>query len=434
MLKTLRDLRVLNGSVVLPPDKSIAHRAAMFAALAEGTSVIENYSPAADPQTTLKVIEALGAEVRRDVSTVEIRSGGRHALRAKTDVLDCENSGTTMRLMTGILSGAGVSCTLIGDASLTKRPMKRVMGPLAQMGATIEAREGTYPPLVLKANEGLKAIDFSLPLPSAQLKSCVLLAGLFADGETVVRESVRSRNHTEVLLQLPDEILADGTRLIRSSRSHVVPTQNYAVPGDFSSAAFWMVAGSLMEEGEILIRNVGLNPTRDAALAVLQRMGADIRVLDERQAGAERVADLHVCPAPLQSTELTEAEVAVAIDEIPVLTVAMAFAEGQSKVRRAGELRVKECDRIDAMAAVLRGMDIPFEEFEDGLEIYGRPSHRFGDLWVDSRHDHRIAMSGAVAAVRSHGQVSIDGAEHAAVSYATFWEDLAALGQSVVRS
>src|SRR5690606_12277672 len=162
------------------------------------------------------------------------------------------------------------------------------------------------PPLVLKENEGLKAIDFSLPLPSAQLKSCVLLAGLFADGETVVRESVRSRNHTEVLLQLPDEILADGTRLIRSSRSPVVPTQTYAVPGDFSSAAFWMVAGSLMEEGEILIRNVGLNPTRDAALAVLQRMGADIRVLDERQAGAERVADLHVCPAPLQSTELTE--------------------------------------------------------------------------------------------------------------------------------
>lgn len=434
MQKTLRDLSVLNGSVVLPPDKSIAHRAAMFAALADGISVIENYSPAADPQTTLKVIEALGVEVARDGGRVEIRSKGRDALRARGEVLDCENSGTTMRLMAGILSGAGIACTLVGDASLTKRPMKRVMGPLAQMGASMQAREGTYPPLVLHANAGLKGIDFALPLPSAQLKSCVLLAGLFAEGETVVRETVRSRNHTEVLLQLPEEFSDDGTRLIRSSRSHAVPTQNYAVPGDFSSAAFWMVAGSIMEEGEILIRNVGLNSTRDAALAVLQRMGADIRILEERQAGAERVADLRVCPAPLQSTELTEAEVAVAIDEIPVLTVAMAFADGTSKVRRAGELRVKECDRIEAMAAVLRGMGIPFEEFEDGLEIHGRPDHHFDDLWVDSRHDHRIAMSGAVAAVRSRGQVTVDGAEHAAVSYANFWGDLSALSQSVVRS
>jgi len=424
MRKTISVTGGLNGTVQIPPDKSIAHRAAMFAALADGTSTIGNYAQAADPQTTLKVIQALGVKVEQDGTTVQVHGRGRHLLQQPKGVIDCENSGTTMRLMSGILSGAGIKCTLTGDASLSKRPMKRVMGPLAQMGASIEARDGTYPPLELHTNSGLKGIDFALPIASAQLKSCILLAGLFCDEEVVVRETIPSRNHTEVLLELRDEVLADGTRLIFSSRGHQIPLQNYDVPGDFSSAAFWMVAGSIMSEGELILKNVGLNPTRDAALHVLRRMGADIRVIEERQAGAEIVADLLVRPAQLQGTSMSEAEVAVAIDEIPVLSVAMAFAEGESEVRGAGELRVKECDRIDAMASMLRAIGVPVQEYEDGYRIEGQPDHRFESLDADSRHDHRIAMSAGVAAVRCDGEVSIEGAEHAAVSYPGFWTDL----------
>ncbi len=424
MRKTISVKGGLNGTVQIPPDKSIAHRAAMFAALADGTSTIGNYAQAADPQTTLKVIQALGVKVEQDGTIVKVHGRGRHLLQQPKGVIDCENSGTTMRLMAGILSGAGIKCTLMGDASLSKRPMKRVMGPLAQMGARIDARDGTYPPLELHENSGLKAIDFALPIASAQVKSCILLAGLFCDEEVVVRETIRSRNHTEVLLELRDEVLADGTRFIYSSRGHQVPLQNYDVPGDFSSAAFWMVAGSIMRDGELILKNVGLNPTREAALHVLRRMGADIRVIEERQAGAEIVADLLVRPAQLQGTSMSEAEVAVAIDEIPILSVAMAFAEGESEVRGAGELRVKECDRIDAMTSMLRAMGIPVQEFEDGYRIEGQPGHRFESLEADSRHDHRIAMSAGVAAVRCDGEVSIEGAEHAAVSYPDFWTDL----------
>jgi 3-phosphoshikimate 1-carboxyvinyltransferase len=424
MRKTISIQGGLNGIVQIPPDKSIAHRAAMFAALADGTSTIGNYAQAADPQTTLKVIRSLGVKVEQEGTTVKVHGRGRHTLQRPSGIIDCENSGTTMRLMVGVLSGAGIECTLTGDASLSKRPMKRVMGPLGQMGAQIEARDGTYPPLELHANTGLKAIDFALPIASAQLKSCILLAGLFCDDEVIVRETVRSRNHTEVLLELRDEVLPDGTRLIYSSKGHQVPLQNYDVPGDFSSATFWMVAGSIMKEGELVLKNVGLNSTRDAALHVLRRMGAEIRIIDERQAGAETVVDLSVKPSQLQATSMSEAEVAVAIDEIPVLTIAMAFAEGESEVRGAGELRVKECDRIDAMAGMLRAMGIPVQEFEDGMRIEGQPDHWFDSLEVDSRHDHRIAMSAGVAAVRCDGGVSIEGAEHAAVSYPDFWTDL----------
>ncbi len=427
MRKSISVLGGLNGVVQIPPDKSIAHRAAMFAALADGTSAIGNYAQAADPQTTLKVIQSLGVKVEQQGTTVMVHGRGRHLLQKPTGVIDCENSGTTMRLMAGILSGAGIECTLTGDASLSKRPMKRVMGPLGQMGASIDARDGTYPPLELHANAGLTSIDFTLPIASAQLKSCILLAGLYCDDEVIVRETMPSRNHTEVLLGLRDELLDDGTRLIYSSRSHQVPLQNYDVPGDFSSATFWMVAGSIMREGELVLKNVGLNPTRDAALHVLRRMGADIRVIEERQAGAEIVADLSVRPTRLQATSMSEAEVAVAIDEIPVLSVAMAFAEGESEVRGASELRVKECDRIDAMAGMLRAIGIPVEEYEDGYRIEGQPDHRFDSLEVDSRHDHRIAMSAGVAAVRCDGDVNIEGAEHAAVSYPDFWTDLESL-------
>lgn len=395
----------------------------MFAAIADGVSHIENYPQAADPQTTLKVIADLGIRVEREGSSVVIHGRGRYGLTPPTQALDCENSGTTMRLMTGILAGANIPCTLIGDASLSKRPMKRIMAPLASMGGQFSAREATYPPLQLQAHQGLKGMDYTLPIASAQLKSCLLLAGLYCEQPVRVTEPVRSRDHTERMMGFPEQIDAQGNRVIQSSNTHLVPLQNFAIPGDFSSAAFWMVAGSIMQAGSITLTNVGLNPTRDATLHILRRMGADIELLNSYQAGSETVADLRIHPARLQGTTLSEAEVAIAIDEIPVLSLAMAFAGGPSQVRGAEELRVKECDRIEAIVDLLHLMDIEVEPYQDGFHLTGRPEHTFPSIRFDSRHDHRIAMMAAIAALRSHGEVTIEGAEHASVSYPSFWSD-----------
>jgi len=429
MIKTLKVGSGISGSLTVPPDKSIAHRAAMFAAIADGVSHIENYPQAADPQTTLKVITGLGIRVDREGSSVVIHGRGRYGLTPPSQALDCENSGTTMRLMTGILTGANIPCTLIGDASLSKRPMKRIMGPLASMGGKLSAREDTYPPLALHAHQGLSGMDYTLPIASAQLKSCLLLAGLYCEQAVRITEPVRSRDHTERMLGFSVYTDAQGHRVIESSKQHALPLQNFAIPGDFSSAAFWMVAGSIMQHGSITLTNVGLNPTRDATLHILKRMGANIQILSSYQAGSETVADILIQPARLQATTLTESEVAIAIDELPVLSLAMAFADGISEVRGAEELRVKECDRIDAVVDLLRLMQIEVEAFRDGFHITGKPDHTFSSIHFDSRHDHRIAMMAAIAALRSHGEVTIEGAEHASVSYPSFWSDYESLQQ-----
>lgn len=423
MNKTVYAASHLKGTLSPPPDKSISHRSALFAALHEGDSTISNYSPAADPQSTIKCLKALGVSIEKNGSEVRVRGVGRDGLRNPSVELDCGNSGTTMRLLTGILAGAGVTATLTGDESLSSRTMKRIIDPLSAMGADIRARNGDYAPLQVRRGRPLKPLHFELPIPSAQLKSSILLAGLFGEKSTTVVETVPSRDHTERLLQLPVRE-AEGKRIISSNNSLHIPSQTYRIPGDFSAAAFWLVAGAIHPEAEITLKGVGMNPTRTGALDILQRMEADISVLREYREGEEPVADLRVKSSRLKSIEITSDLTPNAIDELPVLAVAMAFAQGSSRISGAEELRHKETDRLMAIAHLLKYAGASFKEYEDGLEIDGDPDFQPSPAAFKSFHDHRIAMSAAVLAMMADGSSEILSAECAAVSYPSFWEDL----------
>jgi 3-phosphoshikimate 1-carboxyvinyltransferase len=433
MMKNVPVIRSLQGGVHMPPDKSIAHRSALFAALAEGRSVIENYSQAADPQTTLSCLRQLGVTIEQSGTTVTVFGVGRDGLSKPDTAIDCGNSGTTARLLTGILAGAGISATLIGDESLSARPMKRIMVPLSMMGVSFEARDGNFMPFTILPigtadDKGLvpgklNAIEYTLPIPSAQVKSCLLLAGLFVDEPVTVVEPVVTRDHTERLLDL--KVIHKGkTRVISTSRNTPVPLQNYVVPGDFSAAAFWLVAGSVYPDSALTLHNVGMNPTRTAALSILKRMGADILVSNERFSVSEPVADLFVKSAGLQAVDIHPEEVPNCIDELPVLSVAMAFANGVSSFRGAEDLRHKESDRLSAVAALLRGAGVRFDEHSDGLTIYGNPDFVGSPAVFESLHDHRIAMSAAVLAGRGSGPSTVNDALCTAISYPNFWDDL----------
>jgi len=427
-MKQVFGLESLRGVISMPPDKSIAHRSAMFAALASGISIIENYSLAADPQTTLSCLRQLGVEIEQKGSTVTVHGVGRNGLRKPDTDIDCGNSGTTVRLLIGILAGAGIQATLVGDESLSGRPMKRVTDPLRLMGAQFEARESNYLPLsVLQGPPGgLKPMVYDLPIPSAQVKSCVLLAGLFCDEPVTVIERILSRDHTERLFDLSVEV-RDGVRFISTSRATPLPLQNYAVPGDFSAAAFWLVAGSIYPNSEITLQNTGINETRTAAMHILQRMGADITVSNRRSTVGEPVADLVVRSVQLKATDISPSEVPNCIDELPILSVAMAFADGVSTFRGAEDLRHKESDRLAAVAAILRNAGVKFEEHADGLTIYGNPDFVPAPAVYESLHDHRIAMSAAVMGGLSRERSSVKDATCTAISYPGFWDDLSAL-------
>jgi len=423
MNQIVNGTRQLRGSLTLPPDKSISHRAAMFAAIAEGESVIHNYSDAADPQSTLVCLKQLGVPVEQQNGTVRISGVGRDGLQVPADDLDCGNSGTTMRLLSGILAGAGIKSRLIGDESLSSRTMQRIITPLTQMGASIKGQNGDYAPLEIDHSDKLRGIRYPLPIASAQLKSAVLLAGLFAEGDTEVIESVPSRDHTERLLQLPVENYGSSV-IIKSNRSQHLPTQNYNVPGDFSAAAFWIAAGSIHPNAEILMKNVGLNPSRTAALKILQEMGADIEIEPGTGNAMEPMGDVIVRSSQLRAVKLDPALIPNCIDELPILMVAMCFAEGRSEISGAEELRHKETDRLAAMANVLRIAGEKFEEKTDGIIIQGTGSHQPGAGEFQSEHDHRIAMSAAVLAMMSAGKSEIINAEATAISYPNFWDDL----------
>lgn len=424
-MKEIFRLGSLRGCINMPPDKSIAHRSALFAAIADGESVIRNYSKAADPQTTLDCLRRLGVSVMQDGDMVTIQGVGRDGLVAPERELDCGNSGTTVRLLTGILAGAGVETRIIGDESLSVRPMKRVLGPLSSMGLRYEAREGNFLPLQLNGSEHgkLNAIRYELPIPSAQVKSCVLLAGLFTDEPTQVVETVLSRDHTERLLNVDITETSTG-RILSTSRKTVIPLQNYAVPGDFSAAAFWLVAGSIYPDSEIKLMNVGINPTRTAALDILLRMGADIQIQPHSTTSGEPVADITVRTAVLHSTVIHPEEVPNCIDELPILSVAMSFANGKSQFLGADELRHKESDRLAAVAAVLKVAGVEFEEHPDGLSITGNPGFVPKGASYESLHDHRIAMSAGILAGLSREHSVVKHAECTAISYPSFWEDL----------
>lgn len=430
-MKQVYGLESLRGEITMPPDKSIAHRSAMFAALAKGTSVIENYSEAADPQTTLSCLRQLGVTIHQKGSQVTVEGVGRDGLQKPDTAVDCGNSGTTVRLLTGILAGAGISATMIGDESLSVRPMKRIMGPLSQMGARFEARDNNFLPLTILPGpeKGLKPLRYTLPIPSAQVKSCVLLAGLFSAKPVEVVEPILSRDHTERLLNL-NVSEENGVRVIRSSRATEIPLQNYAVPGDFSAAAFWLVAGAIYPNSEITLLNVGINPTRTAALHILQRMGADITLLNERHSVGEPVADIVVKSSDLVATTILPEEVPNCIDELPILSVAMAFAKGISVFTGAEELRHKESDRLAAVAAILRVAGVEFTEHQDGLSVSGKPGFQPVGGVYESLHDHRIAMSAGILGGLSPEKSEVKDASCTAISYPGFWDDLQKLAVS----
>lgn len=419
----------LEGTLRLPADKSISHRSVMFASLHEGPSTIRNFSEAADPQSTIGCMRALGVPIRTvndPPNTVEVQGVGRDGFKSPDGDLDCGNSGTTMRLLSGMVAGAGISARLVGDESLSARTMKRIIDPLTQMGARIEARENDFAPLQISRHGPLQPLYFPLPIPSAQLKSCVLLAGLFGDEDTEVVETLPSRDHTERLLQLP--ISRDGDKkTIRSNRQVAIPAQSYRVPNDFSAAAFWLVAGAVHPQASVNLPNVGINPSRTGALDILQKMGAEIDIINKRTEGVEPVADLSVHTSALQPIDITDEIVPNCIDEIPILAIAMLFAEGTSHISGAEELRHKETDRLAALADLLDKAGADFVEHKDGFEIHGDPGFRPQAAAFDSYHDHRIAMSAAVLSLMARETSRVTDAECTAISYPSFWDHLASL-------
>lgn len=421
MIRRVFQAQSLLGLVELPPDKSIAHRAALLAALADGTSRLVNYPSAADPQSTLSCLRQLGVPIYEDAHGILVVEGrGLEGLRAPNQPLDCGNSGTTMRLLAGILAGQPFASTLVGDASLSRRPMERIAAPLRQMGAVVTLTDG-HAPLYVQGCRPLRNITYRLPVPSAQVKSCVLLAGLFAEGETTVIESVPSRDHTERMLGL-NVVELNGERYLTVQGGMRIPARTWAIPRDFSAAAFFLVAGTLVPDSEIRLPGVGLNPSRSALLDVLRAMGANIQVENERVYGGEPIADLVVRSSTLHGVQVAGTIIPNLIDEIPVLAVAATCAHGRTEIRDAAELRVKETDRIAAMAENLQALGARVEVFDDGLAIEGRC--RLRGTTVRSFDDHRIAMAMGVAGLVAEGETLIEGAECARISFPGFWEVL----------
>ncbi len=418
MKETVSPSKAIDGFITLPGDKSISHRYGMLAAIATGESTISNYSTGADCQSTLGAMQALGATVDRKNGNLIIKGG---ALREPAGELDAGNSGSTMRMLSGILAAQPFTSHIGGDESLSRRPMGRIIHPLTEMGASIQARDGGLPPLVIHG-QPLHAIDYTLPVPSAQVKSCVLLAGLFAQGNTIVREPVRTRDHTEIALQEFGAEIDNERRVITLKAGARLTGRELTVPGDISSAAFFLVAALLVPESNLVIHGVGLNPTRAALLDFLVSMGASIKVIDLHETGGEVVGDLRVRASKISGGVIEGALTAGLIDEIPALAVLGAVSEGGLTVRDASELRVKETDRIAMLEANFRAMGIEVQVAPDGFHVPGR--QRFHAAEIDSAGDHRIAMAFAVAALAADGACTIDGAECAAVSFPEFFSTL----------
>jgi 3-phosphoshikimate 1-carboxyvinyltransferase len=418
----------ITGCITLPGDKSISHRYAMIAAIADGESRIHNYSTGADCHSTLGCVRALGIEVDEAGTEVTIRGGGLDGLRASAGELDAGNSGSTIRMLTGILAAQPFVTRIFGDESLSRRPMQRIIGPLAEMGAQIHARDGKYPPLEIHGAR-LRPIDYTLPVPSAQVKTCVLLAGLFAEGATSVTEPVASRDHTEIALrefgaQLTTGPRAAGRKITVAGRPRLTGRE-LTVPSDLSSAAFFLVAALLIPGSQLTIRGVGLNPTRSALLDLLVGMGARILIPTLESRNGELVGDIVVQHSELKGGTVEGALTAALIDEIPVLAVLGAATEEGLTVKDAGELRVKETDRIRTVVDNLRRLGVEAEERPDGMVIPGRQKFRAGRF--DSFGDHRIAMAFAVAALGADGESIIENAEAASVSFPEFWSTLAGI-------
>ena len=423
----------LQGSARVAGDKSISHRSIMMGALAHGTTYVTGFLEGEDSLNTLKAFKAMGVDILGPTDgKVVIKGVGLHGLTAPTAPLDMGNSGTAMRLMSGILAGQAFDATLIGDASLSKRPMKRVTNPLQLMGAQVDSQgEKGFPPLVVHGGASLKGIRYDLPMASAQVKSCVLLAGLYAQGETLVSEPAPTRDHTERMLRgFGYEVITEGNTMRLTGGGQLTAT-DIDVPADISSAAFFMVAASIAPNSDITLAHVGVNPTRTGVIDILRLMGADITLSNEKEVGGEPVADIRIRSAALKGIDIPEALVPLAIDEFPVLFVAAACAQGRTVLTGAEELRVKESDRIAVMADALVAMGISAVPTEDGCIIDG------GQLTapvapIDSHGDHRIAMASAVAALRvASGEVMIDDCANVNTSFPGFVSLASGLGLAI---
>ena len=419
----------LHGSIRVPGDKSISHRSIMFASLAEGTSHISGFLEGEDSLNTLRVFQAMGVNIEGPTAgKVTIEGVGMNGLRPPAQTLDLGNSGTSMRLLAGLLAGQKFDVELSGDSSLSKRPMKRIIDPLSEMGAKVDSAEAGKPPLKITGNQTLKSISYQMPMASAQVKSCCLLAGLYAEGKTCVTEPAVTRDHTERMLKAfaCDVEVTDSTVCVTGPAK--LTASDIDVPADISSAAFFMVGASIADDSDIILKHVGINPTRTGVIEILKLMGADITLSNQQEVGGEPVADIRVKSANLKGVHIPAGLVPLAIDEFPVLFVAAACADGQTVVTGAEELRVKESDRIQVMADGLQALGVDAQATEDGMIIRGG---EIGAGTVYSHDDHRIAMAFAMAALRATGDIQIEDCDNVNTSFPGFAELAASCGLSI---
>lgn len=406
--------KALNGTITIPADKSISHRAIMFSSLARGKSIIQNFSDGEDPYSTLKIFRNLGVDIQQDNTTVIVNSAGR--LTGQTGILDCGNSGTTMRLMAGILAGQNFNSILTGDSSLSKRPMKRVIEPLTLMGAEIKSKDFKAPLEIY--GKSLHAINYVSQIASAQVKSCILLAGLNTDGTTRFTEPYISRNHTELLLKHMGANLSTNNTTTTITKSKLSPIE-IEIPGDISSAAYFIAAALIIPNSNVILKNVGLNPTRTGILEIAYQMGADIKILDQHEVCGEAVGDIQVKYTPiLKGCNISGEIIPKLIDEIPVIAVLATRACGETIISDAQDLRNKESDRICAVVTELKKLGADIEETPDGMII--RPSKLPGGCEVKTYHDHRLAMSFYIAGLIAEQEILINGFEWVNISFPTF--------------
>lgn len=423
----IKEAKKLRGEITVPGDKSISHRGIMLGSLAEGDTHLHGFLEGADCLSSIACFQKMGIEIERDGSKVTIHGKGLHGLTKPSEILDAGNSGTTTRLMSGILAGQDFSSTITGDDSLRTRPMKRVITPLSEMGAVIDSDNGCLPMTITGGH--LHGIDYISPVASAQVKSCVLFAGLFADGKTSVTEPAISRNHTELMLRgFGASVKTDEEKhYVEVEPEPVLHGQDITVPGDISSAAYFLVAGLICEDADILIKNVNINPTRAGILKVIEDMGGNISYIDRRTVSGEEVADINVRTSSLHGTTVEGDIIPTLIDELPVIAVMAAYADGTTVIRDAAELKVKESDRIATVTENLRAMGCDITPTDDGYIINGgRPLH---GAEIKTHKDHRIAMSFAVAALKASGETLIDDSACVSISYPDFFNKLKTLAE-----
>ena len=419
----------LNGSIKVPGDKSISHRSIMLGSIANGVTNVSGFLEGEDSLATLKAFQQMGVQIERTGSNIAIRGVGKHGLKSPSEPLDLGNSGTSIRLMLGLLSAQSFNSQLCGDESLSKRPMARVIEPLSMMGALIDSYE-SKPPLSITGNQKLSAINYTLPVASAQIKSCLLLAGLYAEGETCIVENSTTRDHTERMLRGFGYPVNTSNGQISLMGGGELNACDIEVPSDISSAAFFIVAASIAKEADITLNAVNINPTRTGILDILDLMGANITLTDERIVAGELVADIRVCSAELRGIDIPQELVPLAIDEFPVIFIAASCATGETLLTGAKELRVKESDRIQVMADGLTILGIKNEVLEDGIRIQGGEFSKQNSV-IKPHHDHRISMSFAIASSRSEYDIKIEDVDNVQTSFPNFVELANKIGMNI---